>query len=82
MFTICLPKKVVGERARVVNSYYPREGEMKEQQIVTDCYKCSNPTNSYEDVVHPLCDTCQADFEEWFYTQLKVFTPFDPKEKC
>jgi endogenous inhibitor of DNA gyrase (YacG/DUF329 family) len=75
MFTSCSPGKVAGERARVVNSYYPRKGEMKEQQITTECYKCSSPTDSYENAVHPLCDTCQEDFEDWFSTQLSIFTP-------
>lgn len=44
---------------------------MGEKQIKTDCYKCQRETDSYEDVVHPLCDECHVDFTEWFYKQIE-----------
>lgn len=49
------------------------------QQIKTDCYKCQTETDSYEDAVHPLCDSCQEDFQDWFWRQLTIFTPKEPK---
>lgn len=45
---------------------------MNGKQIVTECYKCSAKTDSYEDAVHPLCDKCHVDFEQWMWSQLKM----------
>lgn len=57
---------------RVV-SYYPEREEqlMGEKQIKTDCYKCTRETTTYADAVHPLCDGCEQDFDDWFYKQVE-----------
>ena len=44
---------------------------MGEKQIKTDCYKCQREIDSYADVVHPLCDDCDVEYNEWFYKQLE-----------
>lgn len=50
------------------------------QQIRTECYKCSEQTDSYEDVVHPLCDSCQVSFENWMWAQLALIN--GTRDKC
>jgi len=40
----------------------------------TTCYKCEAEIEiESEFAVHPLCDECQASFEDWFSQQLQVF---------
>lgn len=45
---------------------------MGTKQISADCYKCTAKTDTYEDVIHPLCDACQIDFEQWLWEQMKA----------
>ena len=40
---------------------------------VTTCYKCNKKIVAGATAVHPLCDECDADFDEWFDKQLEVF---------
>jgi hypothetical protein len=37
------------------------------------CYKCEKKILVVASAVHPLCDECDADFDEWFNKQLEVF---------
>lgn len=39
----------------------------------TACYKCNKNIVAVVTAVHPLCDECDADFDEWFNKQLEVF---------
>ena len=35
------------------------------------CYKCEKPLGyDPEDSVHPLCDSCDDDFMDWFRSQI------------
>lgn len=38
------------------------------------CYKCEEEL-SYDagDSVHPLCESCEDDFNDWFMSQLGAF---------
>ena len=40
---------------------------------LTKCYKCEKNLLAVVGSVHPLCDECDADFDEWFNKQLEVF---------
>lgn len=37
----------------------------------TECYKCGADIEVPEEVVHPLCDTCEQEFEAWLVGALK-----------
>ena len=41
--------------------------------IQTECYKCDIEITAYKEEVHPLCVTCQQEFDEWFNKQLTLF---------
>lgn len=41
--------------------------------IQTECYKCGAELMAHKDDVHPLCVTCEADFDDWFNKQLTLF---------
>lgn len=40
---------------------------------MTKCYQCENDLLAPKSSVHPLCDDCEAGFDEWFNKQLEVF---------
>ena len=40
---------------------------------LTKCYKCEKNLLAVKSAVHPLCDDCEASFDEWFNKQLEVF---------
>jgi hypothetical protein len=40
---------------------------------MTDCYKCEAKIMAEVGQVHPLCDSCQEIFVDWFERQLKLF---------
>jgi hypothetical protein len=47
---------------------------MPKSKTKTTCYKCEVEIEiDYELAVHPMCDECQSDFEDWFSKQLAVF---------
>ena len=39
----------------------------------TTCYKCEKPIEAIKSEVHPLCDSCEDDFMDWFNNQLDIF---------
>lgn len=40
---------------------------------ITDCYSCDSKTEAHEGDVHPLCEVCQENFDEWFYKEAQRF---------
>jgi hypothetical protein len=45
----------------------------KEIYEQTECYKCQSEITAFIGQVHPLCDECQKDFDDWFEQELRVF---------
>lgn len=40
----------------------------------TTCYKCETEIEvEDENTVHPLCEECELEFDDWFTRQLSVF---------
>lgn len=38
---------------------------------MNECYKCGKEiTTAIVDEVHPLCDTCQNDFDDWLQNEM------------
>lgn len=44
---------------------------LKEQ---TTCYKCDTIIEAFVGQVHPLCEECSNEFDDWFNSQLGMFT--------
>jgi hypothetical protein len=44
-----------------------------ETKEITTCYKCEAEIEAFVGQVHPLCDECQEDFDDWFTQQLRMF---------
>lgn len=45
---------------------------------MNECYKCQEPIDVPQEVVHPLCEECEADFQAWMSAQMFAF---DGKEE-
>jgi len=41
----------------------------------TTCYKCDTDIVAVVGQVHPLCEDCQSDFDDWFTKELGLFSP-------
>lgn len=44
--------------------------------VKTTCYKCEAEIeleDENENAVHPLCEDCGDDFDDWFAQQLRMF---------
>jgi hypothetical protein len=39
----------------------------------TTCYKCETEIVAEVGQVHPLCESCDESFEDWFAEQLRMF---------
>ncbi len=39
----------------------------------TECYKCDTKIEAFVGQVHPLCEDCQSEFDDWFEHELGVF---------
>jgi predicted RNA-binding Zn-ribbon protein involved in translation (DUF1610 family) len=40
------------------------------KKVVTECYKCGVELETYEEVVHPLCDNCSQKVLDWLNDEL------------
>jgi Zn finger protein HypA/HybF involved in hydrogenase expression len=45
--------------------------EVKVAMEQTECYQCEEPIEAEVGQVHPLCEECQADFDDWFTRALR-----------
>lgn len=45
---------------------------------MNECYKCQAPIDAPLEQVHPLCESCEEEFQAWLGTQFAVF---DGKEE-
>lgn len=41
--------------------------------VQTTCYKCECELMAPEGIVHPLCASCEEDFDDWFSRQVSMF---------
>lgn len=39
----------------------------------TTCYQCDTEIEAFVGQVHPLCEDCQSEFDDWFEHELGVF---------
>ena len=39
----------------------------------TTCYKCEAEIEAEVGQVHPLCEDCQNDFDDWLQTEMMMF---------
>jgi hypothetical protein len=46
---------------------------MMETKETTTCYKCEAEIEAFVGQVHPLCEECAEDFDDWFAQQLRMF---------
>lgn len=35
---------------------------------MNECYKCQAPIDAPQESVHPLCDSCEEEFQAWLGT--------------
>jgi protein-arginine kinase activator protein McsA len=40
--------------------------------MLAKCYKCDTTIQTHIDMVHPICDECYNDFEDWLARELAI----------
>ena len=48
-------------------------GEVMEEKETTTCYKCDTEIVAFVGQVHPLCEECEQEFDDWFNRELGIF---------
>lgn len=44
-----------------------------EEKETTTCYKCDTEIVAFVGQVHPLCEECEQEFDDWFNRELGIF---------
>lgn len=47
---------------------------LSKEKEQTTCYKCDTEIEAFVGQVHPICGECEESFDDWFESQLRLFS--------